>query len=70
VTLRVDKETKRRIKRHSIHVSKVARAAILREVEHKENEEALQALRRMKKILGEVDLRRVVEHIREDRLSR
>jgi post-segregation antitoxin (ccd killing protein) len=70
VTLRVDDETKRKIKRYGIPVSQVARAAIRQEIERKENEEALRALRRMKEILGKVDVQRAVEHIREDRESR
>jgi len=67
VTLRVDDDTKRKIKRYGIPVSRVAREALQREIERRENEEALQALRRMKKILGKVDMKRIVEHIREDR---
>jgi post-segregation antitoxin (ccd killing protein) len=70
VTLRIDEETKRKVKRYRIHVSQVARAAILQEIERKEREEALQALRRMREILREVDTKRVVEHIREDRSAR
>ena len=70
VTLRVDDETKRKIKLYGIPVSQVARAAIRQEIERKENEEALRALKRMKKILGKVDVQRAVEHIREDRESR
>ena len=70
VTLRVDDETKRKIKRYGITVSRVAREAIQQEIERKENEEALRALRRMKEILGKVDIKRTVEHIREDRESR
>ena len=70
VTLRIDEETKRKVKRYRIHVSQVARAAILQEIERKEREEALHALRRMREILGEVDTKRVVEHIREDRSAR
>jgi antitoxin component of RelBE/YafQ-DinJ toxin-antitoxin module len=70
VTLRVDDETKRKIKRYGIPVSQVARAAIRQEIERKEKEEALRALGRMKKILGKVDVQRAVEHIREDRESR
>jgi len=70
VTLRVDDETKRKIKRYGIPVSQVARAAIRQEIERKENEEALRALRRMKEILGKVDTKRTTEHIREDRESR
>lgn len=70
VTLRIDEETKRKIKRYGIHVSQVARAAILREIERKEREEALQALRRMREILREVDTKRVVENIREARSVR
>ena len=70
VTLRVDDETKRKIKRYGIPVSQVARAAIRQEIEKKENEEALRALRRMKEILGKVNIQRTIEHIREDRESR
>jgi post-segregation antitoxin (ccd killing protein) len=70
VTLRVEDDTKRKIKRYGIPVSRVAREALLQEIERRENEEALQALRRMKKILGKVDMKRVVEHIREDREDR
>jgi post-segregation antitoxin (ccd killing protein) len=70
VTLRVDDDTKRKIKRYGIPVSQVARAAIKQEIERRENDEALRALRRMKKVLGKVDVKRVVEHIREDRESR
>lgn len=70
VTLRIDEETKRKVKRYRIQVSQVARAAILKEIERKEREEALQAIRRMKEILREVDTKRVVEHIREARSAR
>jgi len=70
VTLRIDEETKRKVKRYGIHVSQVARAAILQEIERKEREEALQAFRRMREILREVDTKRVAEHIREDRSAR
>lgn len=70
VTLRIDEETKRRIKRYGISVSQVARAAILKEIERRESEEALQALRRMREILKKVETSRVVEHIREDRRKR
>lgn len=68
--MRVDDETKRKIKRYGIAVSQVAREAIQQEIERKENEEAILALRRMKEILGKVDINRTVEHIREDRESR
>jgi len=67
MTLRIDEETKRKIKRYGIQVSQVARAAILQEIERKEREEALEALRRMREILKKVDTKRVVQHIREDR---
>jgi post-segregation antitoxin (ccd killing protein) len=70
VTLRIDEETKRKAKQYGIRVSQVARAAILQEIERKEREEALQALRRMREILREVDTKRVVEHICEDRSAR
>jgi len=70
LTLRVDDETKRKIKRYGIPVSRVAREALQQEIERRENEEALRALSGMKKILGKVDMKRVVEHIRGDRESR
>jgi len=70
VTLRVDEETKRKIKRYGIPVSEVARAAIIREIERREHDEALQALKRMRQILSKVDIKRVVDHIRKDRATR
>ena len=48
----------------------MARAAILREIERREREENLQALKRMKEILRKVDAKRVAESIREDRKRR
>jgi hypothetical protein len=50
-------------------VSYVARAAILREIECREHDEALQSLKRMKDILRRVKAKRVVGHIRDDRTS-
>jgi hypothetical protein len=70
VTLRIDEDTKRKVKRYRIQVSQVARAAILKEIERREREEALRALGRMREILRQVDTKRVVEHIREDRSTR
>jgi len=70
VTLRVDEDTKRKIKRYGIRVSQVARTAILQEIERREREEALQAIKRMREILNKVDVKRVVEHIRRDRATR
>jgi hypothetical protein len=70
VTVRVDEETRRKIKRYGIPVSQVARDAILREIQRKEREEGLRALKRMKQILKKVDVSRVVREIREDRLTR
>lgn len=70
LTLRIDEETKRKVKRYGIHVSQIARAAIIQEIERKEREEALGALKRMKGLLGKVDTKRVVDHIRKDRQAR
>ena len=70
VTVRVDDETKRKIKRYGIPVSQVARAAIIDEIQRREREETLNALKRMKEILAKVDMERIVKHIREDRASR
>lgn len=70
VTLRIDEETKRKVKQYGIEVSEIARAAILQEIERREHEEALAALERMKGLLGRVETKRVVDHIREDRQTR
>lgn len=70
VTIRIDDNTMRRIKRHRIPVSEVARTAILREIERREHERALEAVKRMKEILENVDVKRIVKHLREDRLQR
>ncbi len=70
VTVRIDEETKRKVKRFGISVSKVARAAILREIEAKGRQEALQALRKMKDILGKIDVKEVVADVRRDRTAR
>jgi predicted transcriptional regulator len=69
-TIRIDEETKRKIKRYGIRVSKVARKAILDEIERREHEDAIQALRRMKIILRKVDTNRIVKHIQESRINR
>jgi post-segregation antitoxin (ccd killing protein) len=70
VTLRIDEETKHKVKQYGIRVSQVATAAIMREIEQKEHEEALRALTRMKEILRGVDAKRVTQHILEDRSTR
>ncbi len=70
VTVRIDEETKRKMKRLGISVSKVARAAILREIEAKERQEAFQALQKMKEILKKIDVKEVVEDVRQDRTKR
>ncbi len=70
VTVRIDEETKRKMKRLGISVSKVARAAILREIEAKERQEAFQALQKMKEILKKIDVKEVVEDVRQDRTRR
>jgi len=70
ITVRIDEETRRKIKRYGIPVSQVARDAILHEIQRKEREQALRAVKRMKQILKKVDVSRVVREIREDRLAR
>jgi post-segregation antitoxin (ccd killing protein) len=70
VTVRIDEQTKRKIKRYGIPVSQVARDAILREIERKEREQTLRAVKRMEEILKKIDINRVVRGIREDRSVR
>ena len=70
VAVRIDEETKRKIKRYGIPVSRVAREAIIREIEQRERDEALRAVTRMKQTLKKVDMSRVVGEIREDRATR
>lgn len=61
---------KRKIRRHGIRVSQLARTAMHRQAQVREHEEAVQVLKRMKEILVKVDIKRVVEQIREDRTTR
>lgn len=70
ITVRVDAQTKQRIKRHGIRVSDVVCRAILEEIERHEREEVLKALRRLRQLLERVDIKRTVTHIREDRSRR
>jgi NADH:ubiquinone oxidoreductase subunit E len=70
ITIRVDEETKRKIKRYGIPAGQVARIAILREIQRKEGEEAPRAVRRMKQILKKIDVDRIAKEIREDRAAR
>jgi post-segregation antitoxin (ccd killing protein) len=70
VTVRIDEETRRKIKRYAIPVSHVAREAISREIARREREEALRSVKRMKAILKKVDMKRVIRDIRGDRLNR
>lgn len=70
VTVRIDEETKRKVKRYGVSISEVARGAILKEIERREHEETIQALRRMKSIMRKVDVKKVVEDLREDKASR
>lgn len=70
VTVRIDDETRRKIKQYSIPVSQVTRKAIMMEIEKREREKAIQALTRMRKILSRVDIKKVIQDIREDRQLR
>jgi len=52
ITIRIDKETRRKIKRYKINISKVVRAALKSEIRRKERQELKEKLSTAKSILS------------------
>jgi len=70
ITVRVDRETKRKIKKHGINVSKTVRVALQKEIAKKEEETLLRALDEAGRILRKIPEKEIVRVVRESRDER
>jgi SspJ family small acid-soluble spore protein len=70
ITVRVDKKTKDKIKKHRINVSETVRKALNEQIEEKEQEELRGALREAGKILRKIPEKEIVRAVRESREKR
>ena len=70
VTVRIDKKTKEKLRKHRINVSETVRAALQREIQKKEKVELSEALREAGKILRKIPEDDIVKSIRESRDER
>jgi len=70
ITVRVDRETKRKIKKHGINVSQTVRRALQREIARKEEENLRRALNEAGHILRKIPEKEIVRVIRESRDER
>ena len=70
ITVRVDLETKKKIKKHRINVSETVRSALEKEISKREREELERALREAGRILRNIPERDLVRAVRESRDER
>ena len=70
ITVRVDRETKQKIKKHGINVSQTVRRALQREIAKKEEENLQRALNEAGHILRKIPEKEIVRVIRESRDER
>jgi len=70
LTVRVDKELKKKIKKHKINASKIARSALEGEVKKHEEEELSQAIAQMQTLLNSVPDKEIIKAVRESRNQR
>jgi antitoxin CcdA len=70
VTVRIDKKTKEKLRKHKINVSETVRAALQREIQKKEKSELSEALREAGKILRKIPEDEIVKSIRQSRDER
>jgi post-segregation antitoxin (ccd killing protein) len=70
VTVRIDRKTKQKIKKHGINVSKTVRAALDREIRKHEDDELRGALREAGRILRRIPDKEIVRAVRESRDKR
>ncbi|MFI5421797.1 MAG: type II toxin-antitoxin system CcdA family antitoxin [Nitrososphaerales archaeon] len=70
ITVRVDGETKRKIKKHGINVSETVRRALQREISKREEESLQRALDEAGQILRKIPEKDIVRLIRESRDER
>ncbi|MDW8033980.1 MAG: type II toxin-antitoxin system CcdA family antitoxin [Nitrososphaerota archaeon] len=70
VTVRVNKELKRKIKEFNINVSEVVRKALEEEVEKREKEALLKSLAEAKRVLSKLSDEDIIQAIRSSREER
>jgi antitoxin CcdA len=70
ITVRVDRETKKKIKKHGINVSDTVRKALEREIMKREEEDLQRALDEAGRILRKIPEKDIVRMIRESRDER
>jgi antitoxin CcdA len=70
ITVRVDRETKRKIKKHGINVSETVRKALQREISKREEQSLQRAVVEAGAILRKIPERDIVRVIRESRDER
>lgn len=70
LTIRVDKELKKKLKKYKISVSKITRKALEQEISIHEKQELLVAVNEMKTLLQKIPDEEIVKAIRESRDQR
>jgi len=70
VTGKVPKKLKEKAKQLGININKVIREALENAVREKEDQIFLESLNDAANILGKINIKRVIQNIREDRESR
>jgi antitoxin CcdA len=70
ITVRVDRETKKKIKKHGINVSDTVRKALEREITRREEEDLQRALDEAGRILRKIPEKDIIRVIRESRDER
>jgi len=70
VTVRIDEETKKKLKRHRINVSETVRRALREEVRKRDRAELMEALIRARPILKKISNEGWVRAVRESREER
>ncbi len=70
ITVRVDSETKRKIKKHRINVSETVRKALQNEISKREQENLQRALDEAGRILRKIPEKDIVRAVRESRDKR
>ncbi len=69
-TVRIDQETKRKIKKHGINVSQTVRKALEKEISKKEDMKLQRAIEDAGRILRKIPEKEIVKMIRESREER
>ena len=70
ITVRIDREDKKKIKKHGINVSEIVRKALQREISKREEENLQKALAGAGRILRKIPEKDIVRAMRESRDER